>query len=61
MQLRGSVGAAVVAALLSLPCQVFLPCQAWAFDDTLYPDLSGQWVRADASPSFDPAKPPSRG
>jgi hypothetical protein len=61
MQLRGSVGAAIVAALLSLPCQVFLPCQAWAFDDTLYPDLTGQWVRADASPSFDPAKPPGRG
>ena len=48
MQLQGSVGAAVVAALLSLPCQVFVPCQAWAFDDTLYPDLTGQWVRADA-------------
>jgi hypothetical protein len=61
MQLRGSVGAAVMAALLSLPCQVFLLCQAWAFDDALYPDLSGQWVRADASPSFDPAKPAGRG
>ena len=44
-----------MAALLALPCQ------AWAFDDTLYPDLTGQWTRADASPSFDPGKPPGRG
>ena len=55
MHFGGSVGAAVVAALLSLPCE------GLAFDDTLYPDLTGQWVRADASPSFDPAKPPGRG
>jgi hypothetical protein len=55
MHFWGSVGAAVVTALLSLAWQ------AWAFDDALYPDLTGQWVRADASPSFDPAKPPGRG
>jgi hypothetical protein len=37
-----------------------------AFDDALYPDLNGQWVRAvvpgeTGQPSFDPGKPPGRG
>jgi hypothetical protein len=37
-----------------------------AFDDALYPDLNGQWVRAVVPgeaglPPFDPGKPPGRG
>jgi hypothetical protein len=37
-----------------------------AFDDALYPDLNGQWVRTvvpgeAGQPSFDPGKPPGRG
>jgi hypothetical protein len=39
---------------------------AYAFDDAKYPDLRGQWVRADvpgtsSEPRFDPGKPPGRG
>jgi hypothetical protein len=38
----------------------------WAFDDAMYPALTGQWTRADVPgavglPPFDPAKPPGRG
>ena len=34
---------------------------AHAFDDSLYPDLKGQWTRATPDTSFDPGKPPGRG
>jgi len=34
---------------------------AHAFDDSLYPDLKGQWTRATPDTSFDPNKPPGRG
>jgi hypothetical protein len=34
---------------------------AQAFDDSLYPDLKGQWTRATPDTSFDPSKPPGRG
>ena len=34
---------------------------AHAFDDSLYPDLKGQWTRATPDTSFDPSKPPARG
>src|SRR5436853_6792648 len=34
---------------------------AHAFDDSLYPDLKGQWTRATPDTSFDPSKPPGRG
>ena len=35
---------------------------AWAFDESKYPDLSGQWRRiATGAARYDPAKPPGRG
>jgi hypothetical protein len=41
---------------------------AWAFDDSKYPDLTGQWTRIQwtkisppGQPGFDPSKPPGRG
>src|SRR6266705_5747000 len=34
---------------------------AHAFEDSLYPDLKGQWTRATPDTSFDPGKPPGRG
>ena len=35
---------------------------AFAFDESKYPDLSGQWRRvATGSPRYDPAKPTGRG
>jgi hypothetical protein len=35
---------------------------ARAFDDSKYPDLSGQWLRTDTgTPRYDPAKPAGRG
>src|SRR5437660_10932973 len=48
---RSSVGAiALVAALCTT-----LAAQAW--DDTKYPDLNGQWVRAHPRSQWDPSKP----
>ena len=42
------------------------PAAAPAFEDSKYPDLHGQWIRAAApggtgGPRFDPHKPPGRG
>src|SRR6266852_1197854 len=39
---------------------------AQAFEDSKYPNLQGQWIRAQApgtvdEPRFDPIKPPGRG
>jgi hypothetical protein len=38
------------------------PPGARAFDDSKYPELSGQWLRTDTgTPRYDPAKPAGRG
>jgi len=61
MQYRGSTGTIVfVAAMLCIPTAT------QAFDDAIYPALTGQWTRvivpgAASQPPFDPAKPPGRG
>jgi hypothetical protein len=48
---RGSIaGIALVAALLA----TIADASAW--DDSRYPDLKGQWVRAYAAGRFDPTK-----
>src|ERR1700687_2206005 len=55
-QLRSFGAAAVMAALLTAS-------GAQAFDDARYPNLKGQWVRAEGSAGvgrFDPTKPPGR-
>jgi hypothetical protein len=62
MQYRGSIGAiALTAAALCMPAAA-----AQAFDDAIYPALTGQWTRAIVPgaaglPPFDPSKPPGRG
>ena len=43
-----------------------MPAATQAFDDAIYPALTGQWTRAAVpgavgQPSFDPSKPPGRG
>ena len=51
-------------AALSFCAVVFLTViDAHAWDDTKYPDLKGQWVRAEGAAGegrFDPTKPPGR-
>ena len=51
-------------AALSFCAVVFLTViDAHAWDDTKYPDLKGQWVRAEGAVGegrFDPTKPPGR-
>jgi hypothetical protein len=61
MQHRGSIAKIVLAAATLL-----LPTATQAFDDAVYPPLTGQWTRATVPgtagpPPFDPAKPPGRG
>lgn len=61
MSQGGSIRMMVMAAALSMP-----NAAALAFDDALYPPLTGQWIRAMVpgavgQPPFDPAKPPGRG
>jgi len=61
MQHRSSIGAIVFAA-----AALCMPAATQAFDDALYPALTGQWTRAAAPGalgqlSFDPGKPPGRG
>jgi hypothetical protein len=47
---------ALAAALLTTMAS------AQAFDETKYPDWSGQWIKADAgAPRYDPSKPEGRG
>jgi hypothetical protein len=55
---RLSIGAAVLAAALSATT-----IGARAHDESKFPDLKGQWVRADSNPAapWDPSKPPGRG
>jgi hypothetical protein len=56
MLFRGLICAIAGAALLNS----VLPAQA--FDDSAYPDLSGQWLRTDTgTPRFDPSKPAGLG
>jgi aerobic carbon-monoxide dehydrogenase large subunit len=56
MAYRRTIGAAAVASALLITCTA-----AQAFDDSKYPDLSGQWVAVrlgvQGQPAFDPTKP----
>jgi hypothetical protein len=61
MQHRGSIGTIVLAA-----AALCMPTATQAFDDALYPALTGQWTRvtipgAADLPPFDPSRPPGRG
>jgi hypothetical protein len=61
MQHRGAIGTIVVAAAM-----LYTQSATQAFDDALYPALTGQWIRAIAPgaiglPPFDPSKPPGLG
>jgi hypothetical protein len=59
MLYRSSIGAIALTAAL---CATIAGAQAW--DESKYPDLTGQWVRADGSRGvgrYDPTKPPARG
>src|SRR4030088_1343372 len=59
MLFRSSISAVVLTAAL---CATIAGAQAW--DESKYPDLTGQWVRADGSRGvgrYDPTKPPARG
>src|SRR6266699_3700237 len=54
---RSMIGMLALSAALMLPL-----AGAFAFDDAMYPDLSGQWHRAIVGgPRFDQSKPPGRG
>src|SRR5437899_10545961 len=58
MLCRTSLGAAALVAALFATT---VDSKAW--DDTKYPDLKGQWVRAEGARGvgrFDPTKPPGR-
>src|SRR5258708_18785891 len=58
-------GNAIVAvALAAVFCRANVGAQA--FEDSKYPNLQGQWIRAVTpgtadEPRFDPGKPPGRG
>src|SRR5437764_13359040 len=59
MVYRSAIGAFLLFALLFAT-----DFGARAFDDAKYPDLKGQWVRAEGARGvgrFDPTKPPGRG
>src|SRR5262245_65632310 len=59
MLYRSSINAIVLAAAL---CATMTGAQAW--DDSKYPDLTGQWVRAEGARGvgrYDPTKPPAQG
>src|SRR5258705_11400476 len=52
---------AAAIVLVSALCASIVATRAW--DDSKYPDLKGQWVRADGSRGvgrYDPTKPPGR-
>jgi len=62
MEYRGLAG--LVVATAAALCVPSAPVQA--FDESLYPPLTGQWTRAVVPgavglPPFDPSKPPGRG
>jgi len=48
---RGTIGAIALAAVL------LTTARAQAFDESKYPDLNGQWVRAHPRSQWDPSKP----
>src|SRR5438067_3278498 len=57
MSYRRMISAIALAGL----CATIADAQAW--DDSKYPDLKGQWVRAEGARGvgrFDPTKPPAR-
>ena len=57
MPYRGSIAVLVLGL-----CLCWSLAGAQAFDDTKYPDLSGQWLRTDTgTPRYDPSKPAGRG
>jgi hypothetical protein len=57
MHHRNAMGAIALVAMLCLTAT-----SAPAFDETKYPDLKGQWRRAEPGPPrFDPSKPPGLG
>jgi len=52
-----SVAAIALSVAFCLSC-----ASAQAFDQSKYPDLKGQWLRADnGTPRYDPSKPSGRG
>jgi hypothetical protein len=58
MPYRSLIGA---VSLFAAQCVTIVDAQTW--DDTKYPDLKGQWVRAEGAGGvgrFDPTKPPGR-
>ena len=58
MLYRSSIGAMALMAALAMSIG-----GAAAFDDSKYPNLKGQWVRAEGARGvgrFDPTKPPGR-
>jgi hypothetical protein len=57
MHHRSSLGALALAVALLATTAV-----TWGFDETIYPDLKGQWLRTDTgAPRYDPSKPSGRG
>src|SRR5262245_9159963 len=53
----------VIIALTLATALAVMSFDASAFDDAKYPDLKGQWVRAEGARGvgrFDPTKPPGR-
>jgi hypothetical protein len=55
---RCIIGAVTVAAVLCVA-----PGDAFAHDESKYPDLKGQWIKAESGPTtpWDPTKPPGLG
>jgi hypothetical protein len=61
MMYRAAIGTIVFTA-----AALCMPTATQAFDDAIYPALTGQWTRAIVpgavgQPPFDPARPPGRG
>jgi hypothetical protein len=58
MRFRSAIGTAALAAALCVPL-----ADAYAFDESKYPNLKGQWRRVEpGNPTrFDPSKPAGRG
>ena len=51
----------LTAAHMLAAAMLMSTAQAWAFDESKYPDLKGQWVRdrypgVSGQPSYDPTK-----
>jgi len=56
MRYRHPIAAVVLAGALCVTLG-----SAQAFDESMYPNLKGQWLRGDPGPSrYDPSKPPGR-